>query len=122
MPCQCIVPAESLLFRAQVAAYLLLAIVVDRVFVSREIVAAAETCVARLAGLRINLLALVWPRCVVARDIVGRCLCIVRGCGRSRRCRCILGGSTVGFAPMLLKFLRGVEARVAIWSRAWVGA
>lgn len=88
MPCQCIVPAESLLFRAQVAAYLLLAIVVDRVLVSREIVAAAETCVARLAGLRINLLALVWPRCVVAGDIVGRSLCIVRARGRSGRCRC----------------------------------
>ncbi len=45
MSCQCIVPAENLLFRAQVAAYLLFAIVVDRVFVSCEIVAAAETLV-----------------------------------------------------------------------------
>lgn len=86
--CQCIVPAECLLFRAQMAAHLLLAIVVDRVLVSREIVAAAELCVARLAGLGIDLVALVWPRCVVAGDIVGRSLCIVRARGRSGRCRC----------------------------------
>ena len=88
--CQCIVPAECLLFRAQVAAHLLLAVVVDRVFVSREIVAAAEFRVARFAGLGIDLLALVWPRCVIARDIVGRRLRVMRDRGRSRRCRCIL--------------------------------
>lgn len=87
---QCIVSAECLLFRAQMAAYLLLAVVVDRVFVAREIVAAAEICVTRLAGLGIDLFALVWPRCVVAGDIVGRRLCIVRSSGRSRRCRRIL--------------------------------
>lgn len=88
--CQCIVPAKRLLFRAQMTAHLLLSIVVDRVFVSREIVAAAELCVARLAGLGINLVALVWPRRVVARDVIDRSLRIVRGRGRSGRRRCIL--------------------------------
>lgn len=81
--CQCIVPAECLLFRAQMAAYLLFAVIVDRVFVSRKVVAAAEVGIARLAGLGIDLLALVWPRCVVPGNIVGRGLGIVRGGGRS---------------------------------------
>ena len=120
--CQCVVPAECLFFRTQMASYLLLAIVVDRVFVPREVVAAAEGRVARLAGLGIDLLALVWPRCVVAGDIVGRSLCVVRGRGRRRRCRRILRRSTVGFATMLLKFSSGVEARVTFGSGACVGA
>lgn len=120
--CQCIVPAECLLLSAQMAPNLLLAIVVDRVFVSREIVATAELCVARLAGLGIDLLALVWPRCVVAGGIVGRSLSIVRGRGGSRRCGCVLGGSTVCLATMLLKFCSHVESRMAIWGSAGVRA
>ena len=119
---QCIVPAECLLFCAQMAAHLLLAIVMDRVFVSREIVAAAEGGVARFTGLGIDFLALMWPGCVVPGDIIGRSLCVLRGRGRSRWRRCILRSSTVRFTTMLLKLYRGVETRVAIRSGACVGA
>lgn len=87
--CQCVIPAECLFLSAQVTPDLLLAIIVDRIFVSRKVVAAAEDRVARLAGARVDLLTLVWTRLVVARDIVGSCLLIV-GCvggGGSGRCR-----------------------------------
>ena len=104
------------------ASNLLLAVVVDCVFVPREIVAAAELCVARLARLGIDFLALVWPRCIVAGDIVGRSLCIMGGSGGSRRCRSILGRCTMCFATMLLKFCSGVEARMAVRSSTCVGA
>ena len=59
VPCEGVVARERLLFRAQVAAYLLLLRVVDRVLVSREIVGAGEDRVARLACGRIDPLALV---------------------------------------------------------------
>ena len=85
----------------------------------REIVAAAEDRITRLSGLWVGLGALVVDS-IVAGGTVGRGLCIVRGRGWSRRRRRILRRSTVGFATMLLKFKRSVEARVAVWSGACV--
>lgn len=120
--CQRIAPAECLFFRAQMASDLLLAVVVDRVLMPRQIVAAAEDGVARLPRLGIDIYAPVWPGSVVAGDVVGRSLCIVRGGGWGRRCGCILRRSTVDFPTVLLKFDGGVEARMAIRSGAGVGA
>ena len=119
---QGIVPAEGLLFRAQLAAHLLLASAMDRVIMSREIVAAAKGCIAEFAGLGIDLVAFVGAGRVVAGDVIGRSLCVVRGRGRSRWRRCILRSGTVRFATMLLKLDRGVETRVAIRSGTCIGA
>jgi len=53
VPGQRIVAAEGLLLGAQVAAHLLLARVVDRVFVAREIVGPREDGIAGLASRRV---------------------------------------------------------------------
>ena len=49
----------------------------DRIFVSCEVVAAAENCVARLAGRRIDPLALVWTWLIAARNIIRSCAFII---------------------------------------------
>jgi hypothetical protein len=54
VPCERIVPAEGLLLGAQRTVHLLLARVVDGVFVSREIVRPGEDGIARLSGRRID--------------------------------------------------------------------
>ncbi len=77
VPCQGIVPTERLLLRAQVTSDLLLAIAVDRVFMSCEVVASAEDRIAGLAGRRIDSLALVWTGLVVAGDVVGSGLLVL---------------------------------------------
>ena len=101
---------------------LLLAIIVDRVFMPGEVVAAAEDCVARLACRRIDLLAFVGTRLIVARHVIGSCLRVVLGGGRGWRGRC--GGcarrGAVGFATVFLKLRRSVEASMAVRSRASV--
>jgi len=66
MPGECIIPRKRLLLGAQVTADLDLASVVDRVFVSGEIVGAREDGVARLAGAGIDALAFVRTRLRVA--------------------------------------------------------
>jgi len=68
--CQSIISAECLLLSAQVTSDLLLAIAVDRVFMSRKVVATAEDRIARLPSRRIDLLAFVWTGLVVAGDVV----------------------------------------------------
>lgn len=118
--CQGIVPAECLLLRAQVTPDLLLATTVNRVFVSREVVTAAEDRAARLAGRRIYSLAFVWTGLIVAGDIVCSCLLIVEsggrgGCGRCGGC---IRRGAVCFATVFLKLSCGVEASVAVGSRA----
>ena len=50
MSCQSIVPAESLLLSAEMTSHLLLACIVDSVFMPREVVRSAEDGIAGLAG------------------------------------------------------------------------
>ncbi len=68
---QRIIAAERLLLSAQPTAHLLLLPIVDRVLMSRQVIAPAEDRIARLARTRIGPLAPMGPGLQVA----------VRGCG-----------------------------------------
>lgn len=99
-----VVPAEGLLLGTQMTPNLLLTIVMYSIFMPREVVAAAEDRVARLAGAGIDLLTLMWPRLIIARDIVRRGLRVV-GCACRRGCGGYGGRDgrgAVGFASVLL--------------------
>ena len=98
MPGQCIIARESLFFGAQMTADLLLAGIVDRVFVPCQIVGSREDRIAWLSCRRIDPFALVWASLGVAR----RC---VTGDQVATR-----GGLSMGFALVLLKLGRCLKS------------
>ena len=74
---QGIVPAERFFLGAEMTPDLLLPIIMYRVFVPREVVAATEDGVARFPRAGVDLLALVGARLAVARDVVDGGLLVV---------------------------------------------
>jgi len=103
VPSESVAPGECLFLLAKRTANFLLADVVDRVFVSSEIVRTGENGVARLPGRRVSPLTLVRTRLRVSLHEFG--------CGHARAdTRGYVGGSSMNVTLVLLKLLRIGEA------------
>ena len=119
-----IVPRKCLLLRAQTATNFHLAIVVNGIFVSREVIRARELSVAGLAGRRIDPLTLVRASLIVAVDIGGgaaaRRIDGGAGGGGWGRGTWLRGACAMRVSSMFLKLGRGVEPLRATSSHARV--